>query len=631
LELSFVLIFPALTVLFILLFFAYYLRVERPRVGSVEWITLKKGDTFSLSGRRYRLDQGDILPLIVLTAVCAVVSFLFLGSHTAPESFYRFERADSAAVVELRAETDVSKIMYYPGLVHGSYTLEASADGVNWSELYPASGDGDAAMEQKYSQLFKWQYAASGYTKGVRFLRITPEKAGMELGEMALYGPDGERMTADYVASAPRELFDEQQKVPEKPTWENSMIFDEIYHGRTAYEHLRNVWPYETTHPPLGKLIIAVGVAVFGMNPFGWRFMGTLFGVLLIPLLYIFLKQLFGKRAVAVCGTLLFAFDFMRYTQTRIATIDTYSVFFTLLTYFFMYRYMTEDHDGPLKKAVPSLFLSGLFFGLGAAAKWTGFYAGAGLLILYVLHHAYIGARYVREGRGREFAGRMAAVVGLSVVFFLVVPAVIYWLAYIPYGLSRGMSLSHGMLWSSDYAKIVLDNQRSMFSYHGTLEATHPYQSKWYQWILDIRPILYYRDTERVGFKTLIAAFLNPAVCWGGLGAIAALIYRTVNRKDGRALFILVGYLAVLLPWVFIPRCAFAYHYFPAALFLCLALSHVFDTVLERGGEGGLRAVCAFTGVTVLLFVLFYPVLSGLTAPTAYTDFLKWLYLSWPL
>ena len=69
---------------------------------------------------------------------------------------------------------------------------------------------------------------------------------------------------------------------------------------------------------------MSLGILLFGMTPFGWRFMGTLFGVLMLPLLYIFLKNLFGKRAVAACGTILFAADFMHLTKTRIGTIDTY-------------------------------------------------------------------------------------------------------------------------------------------------------------------------------------------------------------------------------------------------------------------------------------------------------------------
>lgn len=94
-------------------------------------------------------------------------------------------------------------------------------------------------------------------------------------------------------------------------------------------EHIRDITPYEISHPPLGKLIIGLGIRMFGMTPFGWRFMGTLFGVGMLPLLYLFLKNLFGKTFVAACGTILFAADFMHLTQTRIATIDTYAVFFT--------------------------------------------------------------------------------------------------------------------------------------------------------------------------------------------------------------------------------------------------------------------------------------------------------------
>jgi hypothetical protein len=56
-----------------------------------------------------------------------------------------------------------------------------------------------------------------------------------------------------------------------------------------------------------------------------------------------------------------------------------------------------------------------------------------------------------------------------------------------------------------------------MFSYHVGVTATHPYSSRWYQWLLNIRPILYYLDYLPDGRKVSIAAFLNPMLCWGGL------------------------------------------------------------------------------------------------------------------
>ena len=102
---------------------------------------------------------------------------------------------------------------------------------------------------------------------------------------------------------------------------------------RTAREKIRGIEPYEISHPPLGKLIMGVGIRLFGMTPFGWRFMGTLFGVGMLPLLYVFLKNLFGRTSIATCGTVLLAADFMHLTQTRLATIDTYAFLFILLMY----------------------------------------------------------------------------------------------------------------------------------------------------------------------------------------------------------------------------------------------------------------------------------------------------------
>lgn len=148
---------------------------------------------------------------------------------------------------------------------------------------------------------------------------------------------------------------------------------------------MEGVYPYEVSHPPLGKLIIGLGIRVFGMTPFGWRFMGTLFGVCMLPILYVFLKNLFGRTAVAACGTCLFAFDFMHLTQTRIATIDTYGVFFILLMYFFLYRYLTLPAGTPFLRGALPLFLSGLFWGIGAASKWTVIYGAAGLAVLYFI------------------------------------------------------------------------------------------------------------------------------------------------------------------------------------------------------------------------------------------------------
>ena len=320
------------------------------------------------------------------------------------------------------------------------------------------------ALPQKYNDLFKWLEIEPENPQNVRYLRLTgkADKGLLELGELALYSAVGESrdplgrlnvspaplsarngtdLTGITVSGADA-LFDEQDTVPAQSTWYNSAYFDEIYHARTALEHLEGVYPYEVSHPPLGKLIIGLGIRVFGMTPFGWRFMGTLFGVCMLPILYVFLKNLFGRTAVAACGTCLFAFDFMHLTQTRIATIDTYGVFFILLMYFFLYRYLTLPAGTPFRRGALPLFLSGLFWGIGAASKWTVIYGAAGLAVLYFIGlHAKWRAWPVGEQAPR-FAPWLVKTLLLSALCFVAIPACIYCLSYLPYAQAKGVDLS---------------------------------------------------------------------------------------------------------------------------------------------------------------------------------------------
>ena len=450
--------FPAVTIICLLLFFYYYLKVSRPLLGTTEWISEQvKTRRFCLSARRHPMVRRDILPLLLITVVYGLIAFFSLGSTEAPQSFYRFTDEEPSVTLTLSEETEIGSLMYYTGLWTGHYTLQFSPDGVNWTEQVAPEDDDeddDYAMDQAHSDLFKWLSATLNEDGGrTKYIRMTAGSKPMELGEIALYDGDGNLIPSDTISAEPAalSLFDEQAIIPDTPSYLSNMYFDEIYHGRTAYEHINNVYPYEITHPPLGKLIISLGIRMFGMTPFGWRFMGTLFGILMLPLLYVFLKNMFGKTIIASCGTILFAADFMHFVQTRIATIDTYGVFFILLMYFFMYRYMTQDYESPLKKTLLPLALSGLAFGLGCASKWTCVYAGAGLAVLLFLHLFLRGKHSVRENGERQPLSFVVRTLLFSLVFFVIVPAVIYCLSYIPYGLARGMTVGSGMLWNGDF------------------------------------------------------------------------------------------------------------------------------------------------------------------------------------
>ena len=409
----------------------------------------------------------------------------------------------------------------------------------------------------------------------------------------------------------------------------NNMFFDEIYFTRTAVEHIENIFPYEISHPPLGKEIITASILLFGMSPFGWRLVGAVFGVIMVSIMYIFIKNMFGKTIVAACGALLLGFDFMRFVQTRIATIDAYAVLFILLAFFFIYRYITTDADARFRKSLLPLALSGLFFGLSVATKWTGFYAGAGLFIIYVIRLFQLGV-YYKNSEKRRFGLYLTKTLLVSLLFFVIIPAIIYYLSYIPYGRAYDMEVNTGMLWDYRFAWVVWQNQISMFNYHSQLVAEHPFSSAWWQWIFNIRPILYVNSAGLDNTRATFGAFGNPVVWWGGFVAMIVMAIRVFTHRDSKALLILIGYFSQLLPWVAVTRIVFAYHYFSSTLFLVLALAHIFNLIVEHRKRSGYKMIYAYTAIAGLVFAMFYPSLSGMYMPPwYYSTFVRW-FSTWP-
>lgn len=545
---------------------------------------------------RYKIKRADVLIMALISLCYGALAFYRLGNMNSPESFV--DMRDKTAYVELElSEERVTRLMLYTGIGIGGYTIEYSTDGVDNYVL--------AEFKQSHAEDLKWHDVALDYYVSGGTVKISGY-GNVFLGEVVPLTADGDIIPCRSEDAA---LCDEQQLCPEKQNFLNSSYFDEIYHARTAWEHLEGIYPYEITHPPLGKIIISLGISLFGMTPFGWRFSGTFFGLLMLPVLYVFSKKLFGGRAVPAATTMLMATDFMHFVQTRIATIDTYAVFFILLMYLFMYLFVSGGRWRDLA-------LSGIFFGMGAASKWTCFYAGAGLALIWLIYVI------VKAERGElDFRG-FAKLSGFCLIFFVLIPCGIYYLSYIPYGIAQGKT----NIFSPDYLRIVLDNQSYMFNYHSGIVAEHPYASRWYQWMLDIRPILYYLEYLPDGRRSSFGAWVNPVLCWGGLVSLFFTGYLAIGRRDMRSGFILLGYLAQLLPWVPIARLTFAYHYFPCTVFLCLSMGQMFN-VIRLNSKNWRLHIAAFVLGSLAVFVLFYPALSGAARGT--TDILRWL-PTWP-
>jgi len=600
--------------------------------------------------------KRDWILMLALTLAYSVVALTNLGSLEAPQTSWKSTAKGEQITFDL-GSLRTFHLTYYGGICDTAFTVQLSEDGEVWSEPHWAV--------YNQGEIFRWLWyvpssldddgefspLVSGHpTQTARFVRITADEAGLILSEIAFLDEGGSPYPISSVyatgadpnrASDPTLLIDEQETVPPYPSYLNGTYFDEIYHARTAYEHKEGLHTYEYTHPPLGKVLIMVGINIFGMTPFGWRFMGALFGILMIPAMYLLAKLLLRRSSPAFLAAFLMAVDGMHFTQTRIATIDVFGVFFIIVMYIFMLRYlmMSFNHARLWRTLVP-LFFSGLFMGFAIASKWIGIYAALGLAVLF-FYSVHLRAREYRfakanikllDGEQKRIAQRVVkqfwrnlwVTLMWCVVFFIAIPATIYYFSYY-WQLTPDGTFNLKGVW---------DMQRSMYAYHSGLTAGHSFSSPWYEWPLMIKPMWYYSGASFMpsGWVSSIYSMGNPLVWWGGLLALIFVIVRLCGRASGdrRYIFIVVGFLSQYLPWTLITRATFIYHYFASVPFIILATAVFFEWLRREKHEIYVRAVWIYGGLGLVLFAMFYPLMSGTPVSRVYASLLNgfhWFYL----
>ena len=373
-----------------------------------------------------------------------------------------------------------------------------------------------------------------------------------------------------------------------------NFYFDEVYHAFTAREFLLGnqlAWEfsarppegfaYEWTHPPLAKEIMAVGMAIFGINAFGWRFFEATAGVGIIFMVYLLGKKIFNNAPIGLIAAVLLTFETLTFTQSRIGMNDIYFLFFILAAIYFL---ISEKY-----------LISGIFFGLSFASKWTAVY-------FLLIAAFYFGWRFFAEKKKFNYL--------LLIISYLLLPILIYLVSYLPF-FAQGRNF--GNFWHL---------QQQMYWYHTRLEATHPYQSPWYTWPINLRPVYYFLENYD-NHVAKIYALGNPAFFWGGLIALWFAIVLIFQKLDFRLLFLIVAYLAFFLPWAVSPRIMFLYHYLPSIPFLTLLLGFLLSK-LWQNRLGKISTIC-FLLLAISLFIFFYPHVSAWPVTLGWDEKYYWL------
>jgi len=424
-------------------------------------------------------------------------------------------------------------------------------------------------------------------------------------------------------------------------------VFDELYFANDAHDDILGR-DYFDPEPPLAKLIIAVGIKLFGFNSFGWRFMPALFGTALIPLVYLLARQLLAVRFFAIAAGVLTAFDGLTLVESRTAVIDIFPITLVVLAYLLFHLHLNADTAFRRRWMI---VLTGGTIGLALGAKWTTLAAYGTIIVILALRLILRWTRY--DG----------ATGGIALLSLALLPPIFYGLSFIRYlTITHGITnlpqpalgllpfhFSPGAAWTE-----IAEWHRQTWLYHINLKADHIFYSPWWSWPLDFRPVVYYYAGQGLGVdqatgSTLVAEIFNlgnPLIWWAAtaslIGIAAGLPALIEDSRSGRELdpadaarrdragpldqrlytsiFILVSFLAAWLPLSRVPRGLFLYHMLGGvpAMFLALSLALTYLHTLSGRLPGmavrfsGAVPAYAYLVMVIGFFLYFYPLWTGL-------------------
>ncbi len=421
--------------------------------------------------------------------------------------------------------------------------------------------------------------------------------------------------------------------------------------------------PAQIVHPEVGKWMIAAGIRLAGMDPFGWRVAAAVTGALTVLVLARMVRRLSGSTLIGCLAGLLLCFDGLHLVMSRTALIDGFVAFWVVCAV----ACLVVDRDwgrrrllrltdrdgvgrwGPVRTMLwrPWRVGAGVCFGLACGTKWNGVFALAAFGLLTWAWDA--GAR---RALGVSWAWARAALVDAVPAFFSLVGV-----ALVVYVASWSGWLVHHDLMEDAYADYYhwgsyaqqepesaigesTQALHDLWNYHqqvwhfhtvdvveSTSEEPHPYESSPRGWLLDNRPVgidlqgdIEPGDqgcTAPAGDTCLrqVLALGNPALWWIGAVGLVVSLWWWVARRDWRFGVPLVGVGASWLPWfIWDDRSIFFFYAVTIIPFTCAALALVLGRTLGPADASRWRRGWGAASVGVVLvaviacFAYFWPI-----------------------
>jgi dolichyl-phosphate-mannose--protein O-mannosyl transferase len=453
-----------------------------------------------------------------------------------------------------------------------------------------------------------------------------------------------------------------------------NLVFDETYYVKDAWT-LTNLG-YESTwkpgsddawangnpstyntdgsfvvHPPLGKLLIGLGLHLFNPeNPASWRIVNALFGVAAVWLVMQVAYKLMGNRSWAMVAGFLFAIDGVAIVMSRIALLDGFLMFFALLAFYFLLldreqarvkytlmairRNIDGHNSGSVIWARPWLVATAAALGLATAVKWSGVYFAVFFGAYVVISEVLLRRRYKMKGWLYDgLVYQTLANLVLMVPVYLGVYLSTWW---------GWLTTKGGWDRNVDPNPLLslIRYHQDAYNFHVNLRTPHTYQANPLTWLFQIRPTsMFYAsraDGEdgcvsiANGCSSAITAIGNPLIWVASAAALFYLLYHYLRYRNRTEGLILLGVAAGYLPWLsYLQRTVFQFYVIAFEPWLIIGLVYVLRSIWYRPPRGGFQNprwhVVTFVCACGLISLFYLSVWWGLWTPYPFWLSHMWL------
>ena len=369
------------------------------------------------------------------------------------------------------------------------------------------------------------------------------------------------------------------------------IVFDEVHFVENQARHYLHGESFLDPHPPLDKLVITLGIVLFGDHPWSWRIGNAVLGIALVAITYLLGRRMFHSRLAAALAAAFVAGDGLFIVDSRIAVIDICYVTFGALAYLMLFRFI-ENTDPPDRRR--TMVWMGVALGLCLGSK---LYIPEAIFLVvmgFLIYALWEPAGRVRSSRHRYDPQRYRRVGG-AVLLTGAISAAVYIAVFLPHFL---------LGWWGGVADLVHYYSDVIWYEKSVSSATHPYASPWWSWALMLRPVAYWQNFPPAGKVETIWGGGNPATWWGALTAIAIIAVQAFERRSIWRPFILIGYFGYHAIWVPIGRTLFLYHYMGSLYLAYLALGAVLAECWNDGGQPWEHLALLLTLAPVFIFGL---------------------------